>query len=74
VVSLLGVGPRSDVGVGHEGRLGLLVVHVDVHGEAAVLSHQRPLRLEGDHLAVGAERGVQAAELEVGLGAVGANA
>jgi hypothetical protein len=30
-------------------------VHQDVHGEAAILSHQRPLRLEGHHLAVGAE-------------------
>jgi hypothetical protein len=73
-VSLLGVGPRSGVGVGHEGRLGLLVVHKDVHGKTAILSHQRPLRLEGHHLAVGPEGGVQAAHLKAGLGPIAAHA
>jgi hypothetical protein len=45
--------------------LGLLVVHEDIHRKAAVLWHQRSLRLEGDHLAVGAEGGVPAPELNL---------
>jgi hypothetical protein len=49
-------------------------VHEDVHREAAILSHQRPLRLKGHHLAVGAEGGVQAAQLNAGLGPIGAHA
>jgi hypothetical protein len=49
-------------------------VHEDVNGEAAILSHQRPLRLEGHHLAVGAEGGVQAAQLNAGLGPITAHA
>jgi hypothetical protein len=49
-------------------------VHEDVHGEAAILSHQRPFRLEGHHLAVGAEGGVPAAQLKAGLGPIAAHA
>ena len=52
------------------GRLGLLVVHEHVHRELAVLGNQCTLGFEGDHLAVGAQRGVQAAQLKAGLGPV----
>jgi hypothetical protein len=41
-VSLLRIIARSGVRLGHRGRLGLLVVHKDVHGETIVLRDQRP--------------------------------
>jgi hypothetical protein len=49
-------------------------VHADIHGKTAILSHQRPLRLEGHQAAVGAEGGVEAAQLNAGLGPIAAHA
>jgi hypothetical protein len=49
-------------------------VHEHVDREPAVGWHQRRFRLEGDHLAVGADRRVDAAEAESALGAAGGDA